>query len=221
MRLNKLSEELQEIIKNNEPKHEKIDPDWLRPYLEKQKLSDLTFEGLLGKDGERTFFVKFRVQLYFLFFLLINVENRYKCSEKACNQRLVFKNGHPYFRALGTHIYKKSSIIQHCISHHKAASSREGSPARKRKRQAGQMTLSLKRSLSDETIDKIRLLKVEMISELGLSFKQISSDIFREYEQLLWESSTGNWSDFEKLPWSRSKLILVFMYFHTISRSQF
>ena len=67
MRLAKLSEELKAIIRENQANHEKVNPDWLEPYLEKEKLTGLKFEGLLGTDGERTFFVKLGFHFFFTF----------------------------------------------------------------------------------------------------------------------------------------------------------
>ena len=68
MRLNKLSEELRTIMREDVSSraHEVINPDWLQPYLEKHGLGNLTFEGLLDKNSERTFYAKvWFIKLFF------------------------------------------------------------------------------------------------------------------------------------------------------------
>ena len=205
MKFNKLSEELREIMRGEARNrtHEIVNPDWLQPYLEKNCLSGLTFEGLLNKNGERTFLVKLRFQLLVLFFFE-REKNPYKCSDETCNRKLSFKNGHPYFKCEGVNQYKKFLIMQHCSTHHLTAEEKSDAPAPK-KRKHTQMTISMKRSIDSQVIEKIRLLKVELLAELGLSFRQVASDVFRSYEKALWECSTGDSSDLDRIACSRSE----------------
>ena len=204
MRFNKLSDELREIIKNSRT-HEAVNPDWLKPYLEKNNLGNLAFEGLLDNDGKRTFYVKLGFFRAFRFTFSRNRENSYKCSDEVCSRRLSFKNGHPYFKCEGVNQYKKSSIQQHCLTHHIPATAKNDPPVSK-KRKNNQMTFATKRGIDAEVIDKIRLLKVELIAELGLSFRQMASPTFHEFEKTLWQLSTGDLADYEKVAWSRSEL---------------
>ena len=171
-----------------DPKYEKVSLGAVDKFIQENDLK-VEILGLLFNDGRRSGIMK--------------------CS--ACADSFQKQNGHPFAMAgvKGTYKYKSSVILSHLQHYHTLKSQRV---TKKRKLSPSQPKLTFKGPLTAANKEKLLQKKVDFANNMGVPLSVLDSEDFKSYENMIWELSNNNVSDFRTIPSSASKF-LVEIYF--------
>lgn len=130
-----------------------------------------------------------------------------KCS--TCSSKFIDKHTHPFFNGAtnesGYTKIKKSLLVNHLKVHHTGA---------KRLKPADDQPLitdhmadmviqkKRKKELSTSDISSIQEAAIDLIASAGIPLKLIGSEEFVNFLKVIWEKSTGNADDVDKIPLS-------------------